>query len=679
MKKQMIKPVSIPGWVFVAAMVVFDECILHFWTMDTFMPGRFAAVAAFALGFGCLTALIAGIFGPRAEKWLAVVLTAMFAVLYLAEYFMIDAYKTFMSLDTMFGRAGDVAGDYMDTVISLLRQNVWRIGLMLLPVVLFALFGKPKKVGIRTRVALAAVTVAAYLLGFGIVKWVGTDASKLDTAYNFDNAIHSFGLHMGLILEEWKGGSKEAEPTFVVPVETQPASAETTQPGTSETEETAEATEPPVVYGDNAFDLDYAALAEAEPNANIASLHSYVASQTPSKQNEYTGLFAGKNLILITAEAFSAEVIDPERTPTLYRLATEGIQFEEYYQPVWHGSTTTGEFTNLIGLVPLYTGAAMQEVRRQNMFLTMGNQLQELGYSSAAYHNGSYTYYERHTTHELLGYDTYMGIYNGLEEGVLPQNPSSDLEMIEFTLPKHLDQEPFSLYYMTVSGHASYWPTTNSMVVKHYDEVADLPYSEQVKGYLAANMELELALESMVRQLEEAGIADDTVIVIATDHYPYGLEPSDAWGNYENYLNELYGFEVTDCFTRDHSALIIWSGSLEDQEPIVVDTPVYSLDILPTLSNLFGLEFDSRLLVGRDVFADTEPLVLWPTHCWLTDKGSYDISTNIFTPREGVEVEEGYVERIKALVANKITFSKAVQQYTYYTAVQEALGMDTSE
>jgi lipoteichoic acid synthase len=204
--------------------------------------------------------------------------------------------------------------------------------------------------------------------------------------------------------------------------------------------------------------------------------------------------------------------------------------------------------------------------------------------------------------------------------------------------------------------------------------VEHLPGSDPVKGYMATAMELDMAMESLLRDLEEAGIADDTVIVMATDHYPYGLEPSDAWGNHADYLAELYGQPISDCFIRDRSSLIIWSGCLEDREPIVVDTPVYSLDILPTLSNLFGVEYDSRLLAGRDVFSDAEPLVLWTNHSWVTDKGYFNASKATFTPREGVEVEEGYVDRIKARVSNTIQFSKSVQTHHYYDVILEALG-----
>jgi lipoteichoic acid synthase len=179
-------------------------------------------------------------------------------------------------------------------------------------------------------------------------------------------------------------------------------------------------------------------------------------------------------------------------------------------------------------------------------------------------------------------------------------------------------------------------------------------------------------MASMIAQLEEAGIADDTVIVLATDHYPYGLEKSSTWGNDRDYLSELYGKPVSDCFIRDHNALIIWSGSIEGMD-IVVDSPVSSLDILPTLSNLFGVTYDSRLLVGRDVFSDAMPLVFWPQYDWKTDLGTYNHSTGIFTPAPGVEVDESYVEYINALVRGKITYSKSVQNYDYFNYITDAL------
>ena len=211
----------------------------------------------------------------------------------------------------------------------------------------------------------------------------------------------------------------------------------------------------------------------------------------------------------------------------------------------------------------------------------------------------------------------------------------------------------------------------NAMARKNYDVVAGMDHCEAVKCYYASQQELEYAMESLVRQLEEAGIADDTVIVIATDHYPYGLERSGAWRNTSDYLAELYGVDSYDKFIRDHNALIVWSGCLEGKN-IVVDEPVYSLDILPTLSNLFGVEYDSRLLVGRDVFSGESPLVLWPDFSWKTDKGQFDAQSGTFTPAEGADVDEDYIARVKSIVRNKIDYSRQVQNLDYFNYLAKA-------
>ena len=246
--------------------------------------------------------------------------------------------------------------------------------------------------------------------------------------------------------------------------------------------------------------------------------------------------------------------------------------------------------------------------------------------------------------------------------------PESDLEMMQFTVEQYIDQQPFNIYYMSVSGHSVYGLSGHAQARKNYDVVADMDCSEAIKCYYAAQLEFEYALKYLVEQLEAAGIADDTVIVIGTDHYPYGLEKSSTYANSKNYLAELYGVDKVNFLTRDSNSLIIWSGCLEDKD-IVVDTPVYSLDILPTISNLFGVDYDSRLLVGRDVFSDAEALVLWPNGSWKTAMGVYDASKKQFTPAEGVEVSDDYVSYISSVVSNKTKFSKSVANYNYYNEI----------
>ena len=655
------KKLPIPGWLLVIFMTLYCELLLHLWITESIDAGHLAIVAGFALGCGGLLGLLTSHLPRKAHKAAAIAVSFLLVVLYMAEFILSETYQNFMTPQTMVAGAGGIAQDYLALTFKMIGRNAGRILLLVAPILAYGIFCRPEPVLWRTRALLSYSLVICYILSIFCVNTLTTQANLLGSAYNFDSVVRSFGLNMGMTMEALQGVLPQAEPEFTqiaAPVPVQPSAQ------TPSGEDTPQETEPQTEYGYNVLPMDFGAAAEASNQGSVKSLHNYVNSLTPSRQNEFTGMFKGKNLILITAEAFSAEVIDPELTPTLYRMATEGIQFKEYYQPAWGASTTTGEFSNLIGLVPTNGGSSMNEVNHQKMFLTMGHQLQKLGYHSTAYHNHLKDFYHRNNTHPQLGYDEFIARYGGLE--ITGSWPESDLEMIDVTVPQFIDQQPFSIYYMTVSGHCEYTLNGNDMTEKNWDKVQHLDHSDIVKGYYACNLEFEYAMESLLRQLEEAGIADDTLVVIATDHYPYGLERSKTWANTKDHLAELYGVEEYDQFIRDHNALIMWSGAFEDMD-IVVDTPVYSLDILPTVSNLFGVEYDSRLLVGRDVFSDAEPLVLWPDYNWVTEKGTY--CDGIFTPREGVSVEEGYVERINATVKNKISFSKGVVDLDYYDQV----------
>ena len=659
------KSVPVHGCLFVAAMALYCELILHLWITETIQFGRLLAVSGFGLGFGLILGLLSSFLPKKSRKWVSIGLSVLLVIFYITEFFLSETYQNFMTVQTILAGAGGIAQDYLMLTIKMIGRNLGSIALLFLPIVLYGIWGDEPAVRWKGRALVASGCLACYMLGFCALADMTSDLKLVTDAYNFDSVVRSMGLNVGLVLDTYHGAAPEKAPEFTLEI---PA-AEPTEPADIQPEVPVETSdevpaEEPVEYGYNVLPMDFGEAAKASGQGAVASIHNYVNSLTPSRQNEFTGMFKGKNLILITAEAFSAEFIDPELTPTLYRMATQGIQFKEYYQPAWGASTTTGEFSNLIGLVPTQGGTSMNETYQQDLFLTMGNQLQKLGYHSTAYHNHLKDFYHRNNTHPHLGYDKFIARYGGLE--IKGSWPESDLEMIDVTVPDFIDKQPFSIYYMTVSGHCEYSLKGNDMTEKNWDKVQHLEHSDIVKGYYAANLEFEYAMESLLRQLEEAGIADDTLVVIATDHYPYGLERSKTWNNTKDHLAELYGVKDYDQFLRDHNALIMWSGAFEGMN-IVVDTPVYSLDILPTVSNLFGVEYDSRLLVGRDVFSDAEPLVLWPDYNWVTEKGTY--CDGVFTPRDGASVDDDYVKRISSIVKNKITYSGSVVNTNYYDYV----------
>lgn len=417
-------------------------------------------------------------------------------------------------------------------------------------------------------------------------------------------------------------------------------------------------------------------------------MHKYFDNVIPSEKNEYTGMFKGKNLILLTAEGFATPAIDKELTPTLYKLTHEGFVFNNFYQPDWTQSTCGGEFAVTTGIIPnwvssSYGNLAAQASIDRSMPITLAHLFAPEGYNVPAWHNGIYTYYKRDQYLTNFGYD-----YQGCEGGglELPNNawPRSDLEMIEATADSYIQDyvdngTPFHAYYMTISAHGYYTWAGNAMARKHQAEVqAKYPdLSEPCQAYLACNMELDLALECLVDKLEAAGIADDTLIVMTGDHYPYMLvdEKSGA-----DYYNELRGFADSENDTsRYRNTLLMWSGAIK--EPIEVDTPCSSIDIVPTMCNLFGLDYDSRLYSGRDIFAtnykpdqysNAIPVVVFANkgqgNAWITPAGTYECSTKTFTPNEGIKLEdqEDYVKRVHRLVAAKVNYSKLTIQEDYF-------------
>jgi phosphoglycerol transferase MdoB-like AlkP superfamily enzyme len=291
----------------------------------------------------------------------------------------------------------------------------------------------------------------------------------------------------------------------------------------------------------------------------------------------------------------------------------------------------------------------------------MGNQLNRQGYDTRAYHDHTYTYYKRDKTHPNMGY-LYQGLGNGLE--ITPTWPESDLEMMEQTVPEYVTQAPFHTYYMTVSGHLEYSFMGNQMAAKHRDEVSDLDLSEEAQAYLACQIELDLALQNLLEQLQNAGQLENTVICLYPDHYPYGLS--------EKAIDELADPGVRETLDLYRNTMILWSG--DSEEPVIIDKPCSNLDILPTLSNLFGLEYDSRLLMGRDILSDEPGLVMFSDCSYITDLGEYHAKDDTFMPAPNAVIPDGYPQNMLKCVQNKFLFSGKILMTDYY----RKLGLDAN-
>lgn len=409
----------------------------------------------------------------------------------------------------------------------------------------------------------------------------------------------------------------------------------------------------------NIIDIDFDALTNNTNDKTLQTLNEYFKNETGTKQNEYTGFYKGKNLIVIMAESFNSIAVSEELTPTLYKLTNEGFVFENFYSPVIL-STIGGEFQELTGLYP-HLNLLSKVWRKGTNYYPYGyaNVFNNEGYATFAYHNHNYNFQNRDKYLASLGFTNYLGCRNGLEKKINCKLwPESDVELINATVDDYINSEnPFMTYYVTVSGHMGYnwW---NDMSAKHKDKVKHLSYSEPVKAYLATQIELDLALETLITKLENAGKLDDTVIALVGDHYPYDLTL--------NQINEVSTYKRDNVIEINRSNFILWNS---ETETVNVSKVGSQIDVLPTILNLFGVTYDSRLIVGKDILSDTEGLAIFSNNSWVSDKGKYYSASNKFVPNEGIEVDEEYVTTMNKTVKTKISTSKYILEKNYYEYV----------
>lgn len=663
------------NWIFFPLALLYHELLLRaFDTQNAFFRGTLVMVVLFSIATGLLLSLLVNLLhNRRLAQVLMLVVTALWTLLLCVEYCCRSYFKSYFSVGFICTMTGNVVTGFGSTIPGIVAQRLPFIIAALLPLALCILLRKrivtEHRMSKWSLLFVTAVSVIFLLIGEGLARW-GTYGDSYTYNFQTDAAVSQFGLHTAVRLEAEYALFGTPQPKLELP-------SQEGEP--DDTPDDPPAATTPVEYGYNALDIDFQALADSASDSALRSMAQYFGSLTPSKKNEYTGLFQGKNLVLITAEAFSPWFISRELTPTLYKLTHEGFVCENYYQPGWGQSTTGGEYAVMTGLLPTWVGSNVSFYASANddMPFALGNQLRALGYRTGAYHDNIYNYYNRDKTHPNLGYD-YQGVGSGLTVTEDGSWPYSDLEMVQNTIGDYIDGyvsdgTPFHVYYMTVSGHGSYgWGHAMAAKNRAKAQAAYPNASTQVQAYVAANLELENALTYLLEQLEAAGIAEDTVICMSADHYPYLLAEPET-----DYYNELRGVVDSERDTdRYRNALVLWCGGMENA--VTVTEPCSAVDIVPTLSNLFGLEYDSRLLSGRDVLDEdydagsasgSIPLVILPTssgNSWATAAGVFEASTRTFNARSGVTVEDDYVSRVNNIVALQYNYAQQLIARDYY-------------
>lgn len=628
--------------------IIYEEIVLSCLLFKTF-PGSVWLIILFSIPIAILLNVISSVFKPKANKIITYITTVFVIVLFGTQIVYYSMYESILSFYSILN-GGQVA-EFMDVIFDMILRNWYGILLFILPLIVLIILHKTKVIDFERK---NLKETAAKILAFLIIQILAILCVNCINTYDiYSNKNLYYNIHVPKLLTKNMGfltAMRIDLQRFIFGFEENLA-VEVSNGLEKESEKKIE-------Y--NITEIDFDELIQNEQNDTIKEMHEYFSNEEASKKNKYTGMFEGKNLIVLVGESFSSLAIREDLTPNLYKLYSEGFQFDNFYTPVFPVSTADGEYITDTSLIPKEGVWSFKHIVGNYMPYSYANVFETLGYSSNAYHNHTATYYERDKYIETMGYDSYLAVGTGLEERMNTSRwPNSDYEMIDVTTDDYINNDKFLAYYMTVSGHLNYTKIGNAMVYRNWDLVKDLPYSDKAKSYLSANIELDKAVGELLKNLEEAEKLEDTVIVISGDHYPYGLTLDE--------INEISTYQRDDTFEKYRMPLLIWSGSMK--EPIKVEKIGSSLDILPTVLNLFGVEYDSRLLIGRDILSDSDSLVIFSDRSFITDKGKYNAVTGEFTANEGVEIEEGYVGKINKIIYKKYQMSRLILENDYYRTI----------
>lgn len=579
----------------------------------------------------------------------------------------------------------EAAGNFWWAILSTIRKNIAPILFMLVIGIIPAVFMIVKKkqmpyVSFGKRLGLLAGTVLLWLAAVQSLRLFGTERGSayylLNNSYaDTDSSAESIGVLSTTVVETGAylfGINSEADEKEIIQISSVDLEL-TDLPSVEPVEAISadEVTSEEIFYHLDAS-LDFEALKNKTGNETVAALCDYFSGKEPEKFNEYTGLLQDHNLIYICVESFSPLALNEKITPLLCEMSKAGFVFNNYYTS-YMNTTTNGEFAFATGLwadVSRYAadGNDVGSFARSSdnyMPYGLGNLFEKENVPSFAYHGYIGSYYRRCDSWPNLGFKTIKFMNEGMT--FINKYSPSDRELMAQSVDDYINEERFVTYYMTFSGHGSY--TTNTyMYLKNNEEVRALlegeAYSDEEIAYFCGSFELEKAMEYLFERLNEAGKLDNTLIVMASDHVPCSLS--------DEAMESLYsrkGLSFEGNYEMYHSTLIMYDKGIET--PIISDNYCCNVDILPTVLNLLGINYDSRLLLGNDILGDSIHRARLYNGNFITDYVKYNAAKGSAVWSEKAdyfseEAKQRYLDSMILYTENEYTVSTKIVDNDFY-------------
>ena len=395
-----------------------------------------------------------------------------------------------------------------------------------------------------------------------------------------------------------------------------------------------------------------------EKDTTLNNINNYIKNKDITDYNSHTGMFEGKNVIVIMMESTNDIIINKDLYPNFYKLYSEGISFKNNYSPRNSCATGNNEFSGMTGLYTIQNNCTANIFSNNTYFTSIFNIFKNAGYRATSMHDYTEQYYVRNIIHKNLGSEAY---YNANDLNIKYYNEyknwASDEDFMNAAMDITLNDtsdKPFMLWLTTVSGHQPY--KVSSVEGDKYLSITDgTDYSMEVRRYMSKLKTFDNGLGILLDKLKASGKLDDTVIVMYGDHYPYGLKNKD--------ISSVLTYDLDD-YEVERVPMVIYNSTIKSE---VVEKYSSYINLTPTLANLFNLDYDPRYYMGTDVFSDDYlNMVAFADGSWKNADVYYNASSGSIKYYTSNEYTTDELIRINNIVTNRMQISESIIRNNYF-------------
>lgn len=411
----------------------------------------------------------------------------------------------------------------------------------------------------------------------------------------------------------------------------------------------------------NPSDKKWQELIEKEENLTLNYLNEYFINKTKTGKNSYTGLFEDKNLIVIMMESVNDIFINEEMYPNFYKLLSSGYYFKNNYSPRNSCATGNNELSGMIGLYSIYNKCTANTYSNNIYPYSIFNLFNNKGYKTTSMHDYTEKYYQRREIHTNMGSGKYFDVDDlKLTYNTKDEEWASDedfMKQVVNILKNYKEKDKFMTWLTTVTSHQPYGSSTyGDKYLYLFESEKYSDYNIKLKRYMSKLKVLDDGLGVLLKGLEDQGKLDDTVIILYGDHYPYGLA--------NNILEDALSYSIDEKYENERVPMVIWSNDLEATTYTEYTSYV---NLLPTIANLFNLDYDTRYSTGQDLFSsDYQSITVFADGSWKNEIAFYNASNDNITYYTNKEYTIDEIIKINESVNNKIKYSNLAIQHNYF-------------